>query len=98
MAAAPPDQAQLRRARTSDQSDRAGLDAVLRGVLQLRAASLPGAHQCLPDALDPQEIQAAATLPQGPGVLAAHHPPTPQALRPLGKGPHRLVTRMTRAV
>ena len=78
MAAAPPDQAQLRRARTSDQSDRAGLDAVLRGVLQLRAASLPGAHQCLPDALDPQEIQAAATLPQGPGVLAAHHPPIPR--------------------
>src|SRR4051794_17652033 len=98
MAAAPPDQAQLRRARTSDQSDRTGLDAVLRGVLQLRAASLPGAHQCLPDALNPKKKKAAPPLPQGPGVLAAHPPPIPQALRPLDKGPHRLVTRMTRAV
>ena len=32
------------------------------------------------------------------GVLAARHSPVPQALRPLGMGPHRLVTRMARAV
>src|SRR6266496_4895880 len=97
MAAAPPNQAQLRRTRTTDQPDRAGLDPVLRSVLPLRTVSASRPHQRLPDALDPQEIQTTATPPQGPGMLATHHPPTPQALRPLGMGPRRLVTRMTRA-
>src|SRR5258705_5637478 len=97
MAAAPQDLAQLRRARTKDQSGRAGLDAVLRGFLPLRAVSLPGPHQRLSDALDPQEIQTTAALQQGPGVLATHHPPVPQAVRPLGMGPRRLVIRMTGA-
>jgi len=52
----------LGRARTTDQSDRAGLDPVLRGVLPLRTVSAPGTHQRLPDALDPQEIQTTETL------------------------------------
>src|SRR3954452_2741286 len=98
MAAAPQDQAQLRRTGQEDQPDHSRLDAVLRGVLPLCAVSLPGTHQRLSDALDPQEIQTTTTLPQGPGLLATHHPPTLQARRPLGMGPHRLANRMTRAV
>jgi len=35
--------------RPRDQPDRAGLDAGLRGVLPLRTASPPAAHQHLPD-------------------------------------------------
>ena len=60
MAAAPQDRAHPRRARTMDQPGRARLDAVLRGVLPLRAVSAPVPHQRLPDAVDPQEIQTVA--------------------------------------
>ena len=44
MAAAPPHRSLLRRSRTMDQPDRAGLDAVLRRVLPVGAVSAPDAH------------------------------------------------------
>jgi hypothetical protein len=75
-----------------------GLDAVLRGVLPLRAAAPPAAHQRLPDALAPQEIQAAGIQEEGPGLLGTRHDPVPPAVRPLGLGALFLVDRMTRAV
>ena len=50
-----------------DQPDRAWLDAVLRGVLPLRAVSAPIAHQRLPDAVDPQEVQTVAHAQEGRG-------------------------------
>ena len=59
--------------------------------------SLPEAYQCLLDALDPQEVQAAEDLQEGPRVLAARHSSASPGLRPLGVGSHVLVTRMTRA-
>jgi len=75
-----------------------GWTGVLRRVLPLRAVSPPTAHQRLPGALAPREVQTAATLQQGQGVLAAHHPPGPQRLRPLGMGRVVLTIRTTRAV
>jgi hypothetical protein len=81
------------------------INPVVRGWMQyygaflpFRAAAPPAAHQLLPDALAPQEVQAAGTQEEGPRVLAAHHPPVPQALRPLGLGALFLVVRMTGAV
>ena len=97
MAAAPLDRADPRRDRPTDQPCRAGLDAVLRSVLPLRAVSTPVAHQRLRDALDPQQVQTAAHHQESQGMLAAHHPPTSQALRPLGMGARFLAARMTRA-
>ena len=97
MAAAPLDRAQPRRDRPTDQPCRAGLDAVLRSVLPLRTESPPVAHQRLRDALDPQQVQTATHHQESQGMLAAHHPPTSQALRPLGMGARFLVDRMTRA-
>ena len=57
LAAAPPHRSHLRRPCAVDQPDRAGLDAVLRGVLPLRAVSTPVAHQRLFGALDPQKYK-----------------------------------------
>ena len=85
------------RTRTRDQSDRAWLDAVLRRVLPNGAATTPGAHQRLLDALDPQEVSTAAGVLEGQGVLAADDPPVPEAFRPLGLERRILVTKMTRA-
>ena len=73
----------LGRARRMDQPDRGGLDDVLRPVLPVGAVSLPATHQHLPDALGPEEVQAAALVqaasrPGGPGssietpVCSAH--------------------------
>src|SRR6266508_153809 len=97
MAAAPLDRPAPRRDRTTDQPDRARVDALLRGVLPLRAQPRPTAHQRLPDALAPRQAQAAATHEEGQSGLATHHRPAPQALRPLGMGIRVLVDRMTRA-
>jgi hypothetical protein len=97
MAAAPVDRAHLRRAGTTDQSGCARQDAVPRGVLPLRAVPAPVSHQCPPEAVDPQEIQAVAHHPQGRGLLATRHQPVPSALRPLGMGARFLVDKMTRA-
>ena len=83
--------------RPTDQPCRARLDAVLRSVLPLRAVSTPVAHQCLRDALDPQHVQTAAHHQESQGMLAAPHPPTSPALRPLGMGARFLAARMTRA-
>ena len=97
MAAAPLDRAQPRRDRPTDQPCRAGMDAVLRSFLSFRTESAPVAHQRLRDALDPQQIQTATHHQESQGMLAAHHPPTSPALRPLGMGARFLVDRMTRA-
>jgi site-specific DNA recombinase len=97
LAAAPQDRAFPRRSRTMDQSGCAWLDAVLRGVLPLRAVSAPIPHQRLPDAVGPQEIQTVAHHQEGRGLLATHHSPVSSALRPLGMGARFLVVRMTRA-
>ena len=97
MATAPQDRAYPRRPCATDQPCRAGMDAVLRSVLPLRAAAPPIAHQRLPDALDPQQIQAAAAHQESHGKLATHHQPASPALRPLGMGARFLVDRMTRA-
>ena len=80
-----------------DQPCRAGMDAVLRSFLSFRTESPPVAHQRLRDALDPQQVQTATHHQESQGMLAAHHPPTSQALRPLGMGARFLVVRMTRA-
>ena len=84
--------------RPGDQSRGPGLDAVLRGVLPLRAAAPPAAHQRLPDALAPQEIQAAGIQEESPGLLGTRHCPVPPAVRPLGMDALFLVDRMTGAV
>ncbi len=68
-----------------------------RGVLPFRAAAPPVPHQCLPDALAPQEIQAAGICEEGQGLLEARHRPVPPAVRPLGLGAPFLVVRMTGA-
>jgi hypothetical protein len=96
-AAASTDRAEHRRPRPSDQPARARLAAVLRGVLPLRDAHPPAAHQRLLAALDPQEIPTTSGIPQSQGSLATHHQPAPTAVRPLGMGPHARTIRMTRA-
>ena len=101
LATAPPHPAILRRARTVDQSDRAGLDAVLRRVLPVGAVSPPDAHQRLPDAVGPQEVPPVPGTTQVPAGVAAGRQTVPAVLRPLGldhRRPRRLVTRTTRAV
>ena len=98
LAAAPAHLAHHGQPRPGDQSRGPGLDAVLRGVLPLRAAAPPAAHQRLPDALAPQEIQAAGIQEEGPGLLGTRHCPVPPAVRPLGMGALFLVDRMTGAV
>src|SRR6478672_3857998 len=83
-----------------DQSDRAGLDAVLRGVLPLRAVSTPDAHQRLFGALDPQEIQTITSRLESHRVLAGDHRAVSPHVRALGLdslGRACLTTRMTRA-
>ena len=62
MAAPPLDRTQLRPGRETNQPDRARLDAVLRSVLPLRAVSPPVAHQLLPDALDPRQVQRLRSI------------------------------------
>jgi hypothetical protein len=53
----------------------------------LRAASPPQAHQRLPAALAPQELQAAARVQAGQAMLGRHHPPQPRHVRPLAVEP-----------
>ena len=70
---------------------------LLRRVLPNRPGSPPTAHQRLPGALAPTEISTAQASQEGPGLLAAHHPPTARPLRPLGMDSRLLVTKTTRA-
>src|SRR3954454_16214289 len=87
--------------RTKDQPDRAGLDAVLWGLLPVGPASPPGTHQRLPDAVDPQETRATAGQEKGPNRVEPSRQRTTTVLRALGLDqlrPHSLVTRTTRAV
>src|ERR1700742_5270168 len=86
MAAAPQDRANPGRDCTTDQPGRARLNELLRGVLPLRAISAPIPHQRLPDAVDPQEIQTVTPHEKGRRLLATHHQPVPEALRPFGNG------------
>src|SRR4051812_44607484 len=97
MAAAPQGPADPDRDSHKDQPDHPWLAPVLRGVLPLRAGAAPRPYQRLPTAMDPQEVQTAADHEEGPGGLATRHQPVPQALRPLGMGPHALADRVTRA-
>ena len=67
-----------------------------------RSALYPllGTHQCLPGALDPSEIQAAAGKKEGPGELARDRQAISSPARALAMGPFgpaRLVTRTVRA-
>jgi group II intron reverse transcriptase/maturase len=101
MATAPANRSLRRRARTMDQPDRARLDAVLRGVLSLRAVSAPATHQRLPDAVAAQQVRTvedAQTVQ--PGVETGHRQAA-QVLRALALGQRRPagpLTRATRAV
>ena len=96
LAAAPPHRSHLRRSRADDQPDRAGLDAVLRGVL--------------PSALYPLLSRINAYLMRWVRkkykrlradkkaiLLAADHPPYPRLFAHWAWVPRFLVTRMTRA-
>src|ERR1019366_9932047 len=85
----------VHRPRTLDESHRAGLDPVLRRLLQVGVVPPPSTHQCLPDALDPQEVQTAACVHEGPGVLAGGEPPVTPPVRPLGGGGRGPGARMT---
>lgn len=86
LAAAPAHQLHHRRTRTVDQSHRAGLDAVLRGVLPLRAVSGAQAHQRLPDALAAEEIQTVENLHQSARGVGTGNNPAPRLLRALEMG------------
>ena len=80
-----------RRTRTTDQSDRAWLDAVLRGVQPHSPVSTPAAHQRLPGALAPTEILTTAAIQESQSLLATHHPPAAETIRPLGMDSRILV-------
>src|SRR6266480_1472204 len=86
MAAAPPRGPHLLRTRTAHQPDRSRMDELLRCVLPLRDVPAPVAHQCLPGALDPQEIQAAAGREESYRVLAGDHRTVSPAVRALDMG------------
>ena len=87
--------------RALGQSGRARLDELLRRVLPIGAVSPPGAHQRLPDALAPQQVQTTAWTQKGAAGLGRGRRDEATVLRPLGLGnrrSRRLVTRTTRAV
>ena len=65
-----------------------------------RSALIPSccAHQRLPDALDPQEIQTAAGCPEGPSELGIRHHDIPASSRTGHRCPNPLMTKTTRAV
>ncbi|NBE83595.1 NERD domain-containing protein [Micromonospora rubida] len=76
--------------RNAVQAERASIErAAKREMLALHGISHPpGAHQHLPGALDPQEVQTATTPQEGPGGLGTDRESVPQVLRPLGLGQH----------
>ncbi len=71
LAAAPAHQRHAGRPRGSDQPDRAGLDELLGPLLPDPDDPPPEAHQYLPDAVGPQEVQAAVGVQTPQGVVAA---------------------------
>src|ERR1700728_935525 len=100
MAAASPYRPYLFRTRTAHQPDRAGMDAILWRILPLGDVPAPVAHQCLPGALDPQEVQTAASREEGHRVLAGNHRTASPPVRALDMGSlgcAGLVNKMTRA-
>src|SRR3954462_13772592 len=85
----------------SPQSGR--LDQLLRPLPALGADPVPDAHQRLPGALDPQEVQTARGEAESAGETAGDRPAIPPHVRALA--PHStdqrgadLTTRATRAV
>jgi len=62
------------------------MDALLRGLLSVRAVHPLDGHQHLPGALGPQEVQAAACSEEGWGGLGSCHQAVSRLLHPLGVG------------
>src|SRR3954454_7870805 len=97
LAAAPADLLHLRGAGPRNHPDRGGVDGLLRAVLPLEAVRAPGAHQCLPGALDRQQVPTAGSHPGRPRqTRRAGRRPAP-AVPALGLGHQRLAVRRTRA-
>src|SRR2546423_298812 len=97
MADPPTHQTRSEWARRLDQSDRVGLDDVLRPVLPVAVVSLPAACQHLPDALGSQEVQAAAWLQAVQGVVVRARRSSARAVQALGVGTRVRVDSMRRA-
>ena len=74
-------------ARTVDQSDRAGLVAVLRPVLPVETVCAVQTHQHLSDAMGPQEIPAVTWVQESPRVVESLGRALPSAVRALGVHP-----------
>lgn len=73
------------------------MDAVVRRLLQDSALSTPLPHQCLPGAVDAEEIQTAADLQESARRMETGHQPVPDLVRALAVGSQVLVKRMRRA-
>jgi RNA-directed DNA polymerase len=84
--------------RPVDESHRAGLDAVLRGVQPHRAVSPAAPHQHLPGAVGPQEVSSVARVQEGQGLVAGALRPLSPRVRPVGLDPGLPPDRMVRAV
>lgn len=94
---APSHQPHRARPRAMAQPDRGGVDELLRPVLPVGALSAAQTHQCLPGALDEEEVQTAEDLQESTHSLGAHHPPVPAVLHALAMGPGVLMVRLRRA-
>ena len=77
---------QPRRDRPTDQPCRAGMDAVLRSFLPLRAESAPVAHQRLRDALDPQQSTNGCAPSRKPRHAGSASPASIPGSSPIGHG------------
>src|SRR5487761_1138963 len=73
------------------------MDAVLRGVLPLRAVSAAPAHQRLPGALDAEEIQTAEDVQESARGMGAGHCPVSPVVRALEMDDRALAGRVRRA-
>lgn len=103
LAPAHPDRPDLQRARTEAESSGVGLDQLLRALSAVGVGSLRDAHQRLPGAMGPQEVQTVRGQTEGAGEGAGDREAIPPHVRPLA--PHSvcecrggLKIRATRAV
>jgi len=71
------------RPRGSGQPDRAGLDELLGPLLPVPGDPPPDAHQHLPGAMGPQEIQAATRVQTSQGVVEGGCAPQPRTVHAL---------------
>ena len=94
----PAGRCQPRGPRPVDESHRAGMDAVLRGIQPLRAVSPAAPHQHLPGAVGPQEVSSVARVQQGQSMVAGTCVPLPARVRAVGLDPGLPSDRMVRAV